>query len=66
MIKPFKIINTIIEPDGGTGVTFQVSKVTQISNSTQEKQTVTSYISVPPNTDIDRYIFDDLKKAGWF
>ena len=66
MIKPFKIINTVVEPNGATGVTFEVSKTKQISNTVQETETLNSYISVPPGTDIDKYIFDDLQKAGWF
>ena len=65
MIKPFKILNTVIEPNGATGVNFEVSKIKQISNTIQETERLTSYISVPPGADIDKYIFDDLQKAGW-
>lgn len=65
MIKPFKIINTVVENTGAIGVNFKVSKITQISTTLQETETLTSYISVPLGMDIDKYIFDDLQKAGW-
>jgi len=66
MIKPFKIVNTVLETTDTTGVTFEVSKIKQISANVQEKETLTSYISVPAGVDIDTYIFNELQKAGWF
>lgn len=65
MIKPFKIINTRQEHDGGTGVFFEVSKVKQISENETQTSSLSSYITVPADEDIDAYLFEQLSKTGW-
>jgi hypothetical protein len=65
MIKPFKILNTRLEPDGGTGVSFEVSKTIYLTESKTETKTLKAYISVPAGEDIDMYLFRDLQQAGW-
>ena len=65
MIKPFKILSTRQEPDGGTGVTFEVSKTKYLTETQTETETLRTYISVPAGEDIDMYLYNDLKTAGW-
>jgi hypothetical protein len=65
MIKPFKIISTRQEPDGGTGVTFEVSKTIYLSEAKTETKSLKTYISVPAGEDIDMYLFKDLQQSGW-
>ena len=65
MIKPFKILETRVEPEGGTGVLFEVSKTIFLTETKTQTDTMRSYISVPKGMDIDEYLFKDLQKGGW-
>jgi hypothetical protein len=65
MIKPFKILSTRQEPDGGTGVFFEVSKTKFLTETRTQTDTLKTYISVPAGEDIDMYLFRDLQQAGW-
>ncbi len=66
MIKPFKIIHTRKEEDGGTGVIFEVSKVVGTGANTSTLETMQTYMLVPDGQDVDAYLFEQLSKAGWF
>ncbi len=66
MIKPFKIIQTRKEEDGGTGVIFEVSKVVGKAANTSTMTTMQTYMLVPEGQDVDAYLFEKLSKAGWF
>jgi hypothetical protein len=65
MIKPFKILSTRQEPDGGTGVTFEVSKTKYLTKKITQTSTLNTYISIPAGEDIDMYLFKDLQQSGW-
>jgi len=66
MIKPFKIIHTRKEPDGGTGVIFEVSRTDAKAANTSSTLTMQTYMLVPDGEDIDAFLFEKLSKAGWF
>jgi len=65
MIKPFKILETRPEKEGGTGVIFEVFKSQVSENRTTGGRLMRTYISVPEGKDIDQYVFDFLEQGGW-
>lgn len=65
VVKPFKIIETRIEPDGGTGVTFESWRGAVLSPSKRRKITMKAYVSVPSGKDIDIAVFEYLQAVGW-
>lgn len=65
MIKPFTILSTRSEPDGGTGVFFEVSRTRYINEQVTETDTMRSYISVPEGEDVDTYLYNNLHEMGW-
>lgn len=66
MIKPFKILETREEHDGDTGVTYVVQRTSFIDQARTEEVIMQGYMSVPKGADIDQFMFDELRKAGWF
>jgi len=64
MIKNFEVLRVITEADGNIGVDFTAFQ----GNLTDEKfdgmETMTGYLSLPPDADIDAEIFE-LIKDSW-
>lgn len=77
MIKPFTITNVVTEADGRLGVSFSVrirtlldikpaDGVTKFWEGGREfTQKNEGYIAVPAGEDVDAYVFQALKEAGW-
>ena len=80
IIKPFNILREVIEEDGVTGVTFEVSKINTIeelgvdnkvtvgdywAGGSSTRTKMTSYLSVPADEDIETYLYKYLKGEGW-
>lgn len=66
MIKPFKVLEVRVEPDGGRGVLYEVWKFDVTSANTNVERRMQAYMSVPAGEDIDDYLFRALSKGGWF
>jgi hypothetical protein len=64
MIKPFKITKTVVEPEGSMGVHFTSTKSVVNENNSGGYMTLTAYISVSPDADIEQAVFEYLE-AGW-
>ena len=67
MIKPFKITQTRVEPDGSITIFFTVSK-TRLDPDIKRPvtQTLETTITVPKDTvDIDKYLYLHLIQTGW-
>ena len=65
MIKPYTILSTREEQDGAKTVFFEVSKTVMLNPSTASTETMQTAIVVPPNENVDAYLFADLQKSGW-
>jgi hypothetical protein len=65
VVKPFRILSTREEPDGGQGVDFEVTKAEYIDELHTKTIKMTTYISVPSGENIDTYLFNYLSKGGW-
>lgn len=65
MIKPYVIISIREEHDGAKTVFFEVSKTVLIDSTTSSTESMHTAIVVPPNADVDEYLFADLQKSGW-
>lgn len=64
MIKPFKIIKTVTEPEGSIGVHFVSTKSTVGENHNGGYLTLKAYISVAAEADIEQSVFRYLEE-GW-
>ena len=65
IIKPFKVLSVNPETDGGQGVTFQAFKTEYLTDTKTRTITMTNYLSVPANEDVDSYLFNYLSEGGW-
>jgi len=65
IVKPFKILNTREEPDGGQGVDFEVIKAEYVDELHTKTIKMTSYVSIPAGENIDNYLFTYLSEGGW-
>lgn len=68
MIKPFKIISTTEEDQGRIGVVYEVSKVVVLVDGEdveRRKKTLTAYISLPAEADVDQEVFNAAQSGGW-
>ena len=65
MIKPYEILSTRDEQDGSKTVFFEVSKTTMLNPSTASTEKMQTSIVIPPDVDVDEYLFADLQKSGW-
>ena len=65
MIKPFTIISTRPEADGGNSVFFSVTKTEMFEDKKVRTQMMKTSVHVPAGEDQDQYIFDMLQKGGW-
>lgn len=66
MIKPFTILTTRVEPDGTLGVFYRVQYREQVSPTVMRTKTLESYVTCPKGSDIDAFVYEHLKEAGWF
>ena len=65
MIKPFTILSTRTEGDGTLGVFYRVQYREKVSPTVTRTKTLESYMSIPPGSDVDAYVFQQLNQAGW-
>jgi len=65
MIKPFKILSTVTEPEGSTGVHFEVTKGVVVDEHRTRTFKLRAYLSVPVDADIDAALFAFLDEGGW-
>jgi hypothetical protein len=65
IVKPFKVLNTREEPDGGQGVDFEVTKAEYVDELHTKTIKMTSYVSIPAGENIDNYLFTYLSEGGW-
>lgn len=65
MIKPFKILSTVAEPEGNTGVHFEVTKGVVIDELKTRTLMLRGYLSVLVNEDVDAALFAFLDEGGW-
>lgn len=63
MIKQFEILQTRPEPEG-TGVIYQASRRLMKGN-TETTRTIKGYLLVLAGRDVDREVYEYLKKQGW-
>ncbi|CAB4122423.1 hypothetical protein UFOVP33_5 [uncultured Caudovirales phage] len=65
MIKPFKVLETRTEPDGSTGVIYEVTRVESTAPNRTKTLKMSTYMSVPKDQDVDQFLFEKLSAAGW-
>ena len=65
MIKSFKILSTVAEPEGNTGVHFEVTKGVVIDELKTRTLMLRGYLSVLVNEDVDAALFAFLDEGGW-
>lgn len=65
MIKPFTILSTREENDGSLGVFYSVSYRELAGPHVMRTKTMRGYLTMPAGGDVDAFVFDYLKKAGW-
>jgi hypothetical protein len=65
MIKPFTILGTRVEADGTLGVLYSVQKREVVSPTVMRTKTLESYLSMPAGEDVDAFVYQHLKEAGW-
>ena len=66
MIKPFTILSSRVEADGTLGVFYRVQHREQVSPTVMRTKTLESYMTMPKDADIDAFVYEHLKEAGWF
>lgn len=64
-VKPFTILSTREENDGSLGVFYSVSYRELASPQVMRTKTMRGYLTMPAGGDVDAFVFDYLKKAGW-
>ena len=65
VVKPFRVLSIIEEPEGGQGVHFEITKTEFVNDSTNKIKKMTTYISIPAEENIDTYLFNYLSNGGW-
>jgi len=65
IVKPFKVLDVKEEPDGGQGVSFEVSKTKYLTESKTRTVRMRNYVSIPAEEEIDVYLFKYLSEGGW-
>jgi len=79
MIKPFEVLSTIDEDGGYIGVVYKLTKVVVSVNGMQasgtpgeywentqrKEETLTAYVRLPADADVDKEVFTIAKKDGW-
>jgi len=68
MIKPFRIISTTEEDQNRIGVVYEVSKIVVSVNGEnieRRNKTLTAYISLPAEADVDQEVFNAAQSGGW-
>jgi len=65
VIKPFTIVSIVEEPNGNQGVTVKAFKTEYTSETATRTGEITTFVSVPPDEDVDMFVFNFLDEGGW-
>jgi len=65
MVRPFKVLSIVEEPDGGQGVAFEVTKTNYLTETKTRTVKMVSYLSVPKGEDVEMSLFNYLETGDW-